>query len=782
MSESLGVEVLTLKTDATQFDAGIQNAEKKASGLRGTFAETAKAALGLGKDGKVSLDTLGAAFTNPTAGAKALSLEAGSTLVSGFGAAAVGAVALIGAVVAVGAAFTKAAFDAASIGGALDDASEVTGISVERLSGLKFAAEVTGGSLDQMTNSIFRMQQRMEENPAEFEEGLKRIGLTSRELEDMTLDEKFLAVNAAFRETKPGADQAAAAIALFGKQGRDMIPLLNEDIKGLVDRSRELGLTWSTEDAAAAEDLERATAELGQIWSNLWTGLGNFFIPVLHKIVTVGADVVGSLHGMYENVRLLWGEVRNVPDEIKTPKMWRDLADRGVKPVALSFEEAAKAAKEMDKDIETTQKNAQKRADENKKRIDEENRIREKAIKDELGQRSKLNTHLAKQSDERAADEMKRLADEYLNREKAATDLAEADRRALDGMYQERFRLDQEDAAKTKAAHVEKKRVFQETWDHIKGSLSINFADMLTGTTGFKDGFTNIWRDIKSSVANILTGILGDLTNRFLTGALNALTGSKKSMTGGFTEMLGGFNGVLGGLSDKLNSWLSSASKAITATFRSGGGGGKTLAAGFGGAAAGVGTLAAGGSTGQAIGAVGMTAATAGLGALATGSTVAGSLALGATTMGVGLAAVGVYKGITALKGQKEHKKVNKDRDDWFNDHGGLEGVNQSAQAAGDTDLSTTKAIFAAKKKADFTRAVRDWERVTGRVTAFARGGIVTRPTLGLIGERGPEAVIPLDGRHRMGQQTLNVHMDGLTVAHLVVPHIPRVVDLVVGR
>lgn len=41
--------------------------------------------------------------------------------------------------------------------------------------------------------------------------------------------------------------------------------------------------------------------------------------------------------------------------------------------------------------------------------------------------------------------------------------------------------------------------------------------------------------------------------------------------------------------------------------------------------------------------------------------------------------------------------------------------------------------------------------------TPFAMGGIVTRPTLGLIGEAGPEAVIPLDRLSSMGGITINV-------------------------
>lgn len=39
----------------------------------------------------------------------------------------------------------------------------------------------------------------------------------------------------------------------------------------------------------------------------------------------------------------------------------------------------------------------------------------------------------------------------------------------------------------------------------------------------------------------------------------------------------------------------------------------------------------------------------------------------------------------------------------------------------------------------------------------MAKGGIVTRPTMALIGEAGPEAVIPLSGRNRPGGVTINI-------------------------
>ncbi len=48
----------------------------------------------------------------------------------------------------------------------------------------------------------------------------------------------------------------------------------------------------------------------------------------------------------------------------------------------------------------------------------------------------------------------------------------------------------------------------------------------------------------------------------------------------------------------------------------------------------------------------------------------------------------------------------------------------------------------------------------SGQISAFARGGIVTRPTLGLVGEAGPEAVVPLGRGGGMGA-TNNFHFHG---------------------
>jgi hypothetical protein len=50
---------------------------------------------------------------------------------------------------------------------------------------------------------------------------------------------------------------------------------------------------------------------------------------------------------------------------------------------------------------------------------------------------------------------------------------------------------------------------------------------------------------------------------------------------------------------------------------------------------------------------------------------------------------------------------------------------------------------------------------MSGGIPALADGGVVTGPTLALIGEAGPEAVIPLDRMGSMGGNNVTIHVNG---------------------
>jgi hypothetical protein len=137
-------------------------------------------------------------------------------------------------------------------------------------------------------------------------------------------------------------------------------------------------------------------------------------------------------------------------------------------------------------------------------------------------------------------------------------------------------------------------------WQNITGSLATNFTDMLTGATSFKDGFLNIWEDLKSSVRGILDTLLQTFLNEFL-----------------------------GGTMEGLNGWARQAGSIIGSIFKMGGGAAGGGMNPFGGSV--IPQLAGPGGAGAGAGGAGVGAglATAGHGALAVGAAVAqGAFAL----------------------------------------------------------------------------------------------------------------------------------------------------------
>jgi hypothetical protein len=69
-----------------------------------------------------------------------------------------------------------------------------------------------------------------------------------------------------------------------------------------------------------------------------------------------------------------------------------------------------------------------------------------------------------------------------------------------------------------------------------------------------------------------------------------------------------------------------------------------------------------------------------------------------------------------------------------------------------------------------------DFEGSFNGIPALASGGIVRRPTLALVGESGPEAVVPLSQLGSVGggqESTVIFEIDGRQIAAATVPYLP---------
>ncbi len=138
---------------------------------------------------------------------------------------------LIGAV-SVGA-FTelvKGAIDAADN---LRDMSQKTGIAVETLNGLAFAAGQAGGNLESVVAAAGKLNKSIAEAAGgnkDTAEGFVKLGISVRDAAGnlKSADVVMAEVADRFKEYADGPEKTAIALRLFGKAGADMIPILND--------------------------------------------------------------------------------------------------------------------------------------------------------------------------------------------------------------------------------------------------------------------------------------------------------------------------------------------------------------------------------------------------------------------------------------------------------------------------------------------------------------------------------------------------------------------------
>ncbi len=148
--------------------------------------------------------------------------------------------------------------------------SQQIGISVEKLSGLKYAAEMSETSLEDLTTGVGRLSKNLaaaaggsKEAQAKFKAYKIEVVDTNGHIRD-TYD-VLLDIADLFAKTKDGAGKAAIAQSLMGKSALANIPFFNEGARGIKAYQEEverLGMVWTPERAKAADDFNDSFTRL----------------------------------------------------------------------------------------------------------------------------------------------------------------------------------------------------------------------------------------------------------------------------------------------------------------------------------------------------------------------------------------------------------------------------------------------------------------------------------------------------------------------------------------
>ncbi len=177
----------------------------------------------------------------------------------------------------------------AEVGEELNKLSQKTAVSVEALSALLYASELSDVSAESLTKALKFLSTAMFDAKVKGGEGsaaLKAFGVSAldaqgqiRPTEQVLLDlaEKFAAM-------PDSAEKAALAVKLFGKNGLEMIPMLNQGRDGLtemMEEAKRLGLVMSADAARAAEEFNDNIKRLHAVNEGVQRQIGSALLPIL---------------------------------------------------------------------------------------------------------------------------------------------------------------------------------------------------------------------------------------------------------------------------------------------------------------------------------------------------------------------------------------------------------------------------------------------------------------------------------------------------------------------
>lgn len=256
----------------------------------------------IGEKGERSLKKIEAAATPASGGLKLLSsaandakfqLQAATDRLGMLGSVLgkLGPAGLIAgaSIAALGVGITALVMPVARVGDEFFKLSQKTGVSVEALTALDYAAKLSDVSTEGLTKALQKLSVAMFDSQVNGEEGsaaLKALGVSATDVHGQIRPTERVLLDLAdkFSIMPDGADKAALAVKLFGKEGLAIVPFLNqgrEGITALMEEAQRLGLVMSEDVARASEVFNDNLTRLSAIFEGVQRQIGAAVIPVL---------------------------------------------------------------------------------------------------------------------------------------------------------------------------------------------------------------------------------------------------------------------------------------------------------------------------------------------------------------------------------------------------------------------------------------------------------------------------------------------------------------------
>lgn len=218
--------------------------------------------------------------------------------------------------------------------------SQMFGVAVRDLSALApvaKAAEVDIGLLATGLRGLAMTMSEIDRPGNEARNVMRQLGVDLDVLKRATPREQLLLLSDAFARIADGSGKTAAAIEVFKRSGIGLIPLLNQGsaaIKEQIAHAEALGLAYTDEAAAAADDFLDSTERLRDALGSLQREVAVALIPALQGGVqaltewlaqnreTLATDLAGYFASVATSASNAAGGIKGAADQLGAFASW----------------------------------------------------------------------------------------------------------------------------------------------------------------------------------------------------------------------------------------------------------------------------------------------------------------------------------------------------------------------------------------------------------------------------------------------------------------------------
>lgn len=177
------------------------------------------------------------------------------------------------------------------------------GMTYGELSGLAYAGDLAGVGIGTIAKAATKLDVAMvaaANGSATAIAKFDRLGLSVADLSNMNAEERFHAIAEAISRLPTEAERSAAAIALFGPAGAQMLPMFNEGAEGLrklAEEAEAFGLNLTNAQGVDVENMNDAFTRAQAAISGVVQQLVAYLAPAVDAITTAFSDMIGSVGG-----------------------------------------------------------------------------------------------------------------------------------------------------------------------------------------------------------------------------------------------------------------------------------------------------------------------------------------------------------------------------------------------------------------------------------------------------------------------------------------------------